>query len=1400
MYSGRVGTSGFLQRIEAQTRGVAAVNRKPRTEIELANVPFLGPVVRRGLAEHIAGGLIKDRLISLLGRLAEAQKEARTERAQEMGGRIEHLKTELESLEIKDISSADRLFKTVGTLSKEVEAIIDDADYLSFRTLGTLTQLRSLNLALRSSRMLWQSIRVGDALRDPEILPRAQNLLERSEHVARAAQDGRDVTADLRELEQKYADLARDVETRAGDSGLVHGSTALGASRRIWEYRVAIERAALEREGRAGDQMSNPELLFWLRNHGLPEEVMARLFEEDVTRNLLAFANSEGAARGSAAERLKQQARGLAEEIRQIDPHDLANVDRLESITQQLGGKLDALLAEAEKIAKPIDKPVRRLRAANDALQAMRGLFTAMRLARALEDPEFRGQAEMLAKEVRVLADSNYVDNYDTKLAVLESALGDFEEQLKDRLKLDVIPFAKESNDAVSTARRVARFREALHDAAQPEVLAAMRALSTLDMQPAERAAIYKKAQQKPLLDALVSVIVASNELQLGVTFADLGRGINDTLRIGGSAGEINPYLAKSPLAFLGQADFERAFSQVDKFFQTADTLQGRKQIDNGLNVFRAAMRVEAGQVERVALHIPREDRAHVATAGAEWIAKTSLALLHFLGRELADPGGEAMADVLDAMISTTETRLDVMLEKDAREIQRDDFAALKASVGSTAGSQALSSGQSQIFGALSNLSDRELAQSPLKELESVNAKLLEALKSVETTDDSREAIRAILKDLSASARMLVHMVHLFGAASNERMEEEARANAIRSSVERMGPLFVKMMQTLVNMQSLLSRVAPNADQAAVDPLFSALKKLQDECRPVSWEVAKAEIERSLGMPVGEAFVWIDSEPLKAGSIGQTHRAKIEVVEDGKTRIADVVIKVLRPGIDENFAETIRVTQLTLSIFRELLRLDGDGAIFGKVKERAEATLPMLERALESFIESFRIETSFAQEAENMRRFAKMLGPDRHLAVPKLYDSHTRGNVLTMQEMRGYKLSKWLDRYTWSKEQVALAEERGSLKNPAEAKIRASAWLEETLGIRVKDATLVKQNHGWHLVRAGGFDVWVRESTGEIKPKTALPPPNRFAAEKRIAKWAQRKFGVEVERVLVEPAREKKLFRTREGLRATIVFKDPKQPPAAVFVRNKDAQIEPRSEVPDLTEHGIAALRDRLGSTFVNQLLAGLLHGDPHEGNFFIMPDGKTVALLDFGLAIDLKLHDTVGPLKLIASAILREPKQMARALASMAMEDPNGSHIDHQRVVVKLTRACRTLIEEVDAQMALRRADPTIPPAALFVQRISLALERSIDVMLNRVGLAPKAHVLQSLKATFSMGGNLAAIEAEIGDRRRGKAVLRALRDFSLYQAVAPFFGKRMHEKKAAHIDRMTAVDVRALSARAAS
>src|SRR5262249_6904519 len=149
--------------------------------------------------------------------------------------------------------SANRLFHTVSTLSKEAEALIEDADYLSFHAFGMLASLRAATIALRTSQALWTSIHVADALRTPALRNEAVALIIGAEQIARRADRGEDVAADLEKLEKRYRKFAIELDQEACvDSGAASGVTAIQASRKVWRYRSDIESAVLERTGKEG--------------------------------------------------------------------------------------------------------------------------------------------------------------------------------------------------------------------------------------------------------------------------------------------------------------------------------------------------------------------------------------------------------------------------------------------------------------------------------------------------------------------------------------------------------------------------------------------------------------------------------------------------------------------------------------------------------------------------------------------------------------------------------------------------------------------------------------------------------------------------------------------------------------------------------------------------------------------------------------------------------------------------------------------------------------------------------------------------------------------------------------------------------------------------------------------
>ena len=101
------------------------------------------------------------------------------------------------------------------------------------------------------------------------------------------------------------------------------------------------------------------------------------------------------------------------------------------------------------------------------------------------------------------------------------------------------------------------------------------------------------------------------------------------------------------------------------------------------------------------------------------------------------------------------------------------------------------------------------------------------------------------------------------------------------------GPAAIKLGQALSTRPDLVGeRAAEN------------LSQLQDDLPPASFAAIKQTIESSFGAPLETLFSEFDEVPIGAASIAQVHRA---VTADGR----DVAVKVLRPGIEEEFAKAI---------------------------------------------------------------------------------------------------------------------------------------------------------------------------------------------------------------------------------------------------------------------------------------------------------------------------------------------------------------------------------------------------------------------------------------------------------------------------------------------------------------
>ncbi len=118
-----------------------------------------------------------------------------------------------------------------------------------------------------------------------------------------------------------------------------------------------------------------------------------------------------------------------------------------------------------------------------------------------------------------------------------------------------------------------------------------------------------------------------------------------------------------------------------------------------------------------------------------------------------------------------------------------------------------------------------------------------------------------------------------------------SRGERLRLAMTELGPIFVKAGQVLSTRRDLIP--ADIADE---------LSLLQDQVEPFPGSEARAIVERELKSPIGLLYGHFDETPLASASIAQVHAAALH---DG----SQVVVKVLRPGIDERIARDVRLLQ-----------------------------------------------------------------------------------------------------------------------------------------------------------------------------------------------------------------------------------------------------------------------------------------------------------------------------------------------------------------------------------------------------------------------------------------------------------------------------------------------------------
>jgi predicted unusual protein kinase regulating ubiquinone biosynthesis (AarF/ABC1/UbiB family) len=218
-------------------------------------------------------------------------------------------------------------------------------------------------------------------------------------------------------------------------------------------------------------------------------------------------------------------------------------------------------------------------------------------------------------------------------------------------------------------------------------------------------------------------------------------------------------------------------------------------------------------------------------------------------------------------------------------------------------------------------------------------------------------------------------------------LSERTRSNRYHRVAIQFRALAIKMGGVMIKVGQFLS------SRLDVMPpeITGELAGLQDEVPPENFEDVRKLAEAELGAPLAEKYEIFEETPLAAASLGQVHRARLCVNDEGGF-YCSVVVKIQRPFIDQ-------LIEVDLSALRQV---GGWLQRYKPIAKRVNA--PSL---VEEFAETVRAEVDYIAEGHNAEIFSENFKDKPKVHVPRVVWSHTTRRVLTLEDVFAIKITDY---------------------------------------------------------------------------------------------------------------------------------------------------------------------------------------------------------------------------------------------------------------------------------------------------------------------------------------------------------------------------------------------------------